>query len=370
MMNRREFLPAAVLAWDGLFVAKAKLRADEIPKEYQKPIDKGLEWLAKAQQRDGHWDATGGMYPVAMTAMSGMALLMEGSTLSDGKYSNHLRRAADWLMGVAQRNGVISPLNQLGRGYMHDHGYALLFLACLYGEEEEERRHRQLAGILTRAVEFTGKAQSSRGGWSYVSAHDSGDADEGSVTVTQMQGLRAARDAGIAVPKSILDKAMKYLENSTTDNGGVIYSLAQGGGRAAGQGRPALTAAAIACGFNAGDYQSPQAKKWLKFCQTHIQIPTAGRAGHDEYTHYYFAQALYVLGDDRYEKLFPQSRESERLTWSKYRKAMFDYLVRAQSSDGSWSGTGSWGHIGPVYATATALTILQLDRATLPIYQR
>ena len=49
---------------------------------------------------------------------------------------------------------------------------------------------------------------------------------------------------------------------------------------------------------------------------------------------------------------------------------MFDYLVRAQSSDGSWSGTGSWGHIGPVYATATALTILQLDKATLPIYQR
>ena len=55
-----------------------------------------MEWLAKAQQRDGHWDATGGMYPVAMTAMSGMALLMEGSTLSDGKYSNHLRKAADW----------------------------------------------------------------------------------------------------------------------------------------------------------------------------------------------------------------------------------------------------------------------------------
>ena len=79
---------------------------------------------------------------------------------------------------------------------------------------------------------------------------------------------------------------------------------------------------------------------------------------------------MYVLGDDRYEKLFPQSRESERLTWSKYRKSMFDYLIRSQSNEGSWSGAGSWGHIGPVYATATALTILQLDKATLPIFQR
>src|SRR5205807_895519 len=69
--------------------------------------------------------------------------------------------------------------------------------------------------------------------------------DEGSVTVTQMQGLRAARDAGIAVPRSILDKAMKYLENSTTDNGGVVYSLAQGS--RAGGARPALTAATVAC---------------------------------------------------------------------------------------------------------------------------
>ena len=32
----------------------------------------------------------------------------------------------------------------------------------------------------------------------------------------------------------------------------------------------------------------------------------------------------------------------------------------------------SWpqGYIGPVYTTATNLTILQLDRGTLPIYQR
>jgi hypothetical protein len=358
-----------MITW-AIFGSISNLRADEIPQEYQKSIDKGLEWLAKAQQRDGHWDATGGAYPVAMTGMAGMALLMEGSTLSEGKYSNNIRKAADWLMGVAQRNGVISPLNQLGRGYMHDHGYALLFLACLYGEEEDERRHKQLTGILTRAVEFTGKAQSTRGGWSYTSAHESGDFDEGSVTITQMQALRAARDAGIPVPKSILEKGMKYLENSTTENGGVIYSLAQVGGRAAGQGRPALTAAAISCGFSAGDYSSPQAKKWLKYCQTHIQIPSSGRTGHDEYTHYYYAQAMYVLGDDRYEKLFPQSRESERLTWSKYRKGMFEYLKGAQGSDGSWSGAGSWGHIGGVYATATALTILQLDKATLPIYQR
>ena len=344
------------------------LRGDEIPQEYQKPISKGLDWLAKAQHRDGHWEAAGGAYPVAMTALSGIAFLMEGSTLRTGKYAENVRRCADWLMSVSQRNGVISPINNMGRGYMHDHGYALLFLACAYGEEDDVNLRRKLEGILTRGVEFTGKAQSSRGGWTYVSCAEGNDGDEGSVTVTQLQALRAAKNAGIVVPKSIMDKAMKYLENSTTPDGGVVYSLGQG--RAAGGGRPALTAAAIACGFSSGQYDSPLIKKWFKFCQTNIPIAGVGRIGHDEYTNYYYSQALYMLGDDGYAKMFPQSRESERLTWSKYRKAMFTSLISMQSSDGSWSGSGSWGHIGPVYASAMALTIMQLDNGVLPIYQK
>src|SRR5205823_5180060 len=100
--NERASL-GAVLGCLALLGFSATATADEIPREYQKPIEKGLDWLAKAQQRDGHWDATGGVYPVAMTGMSGLALLMEGSTLTEGKYSNNIRKAADWLMGVSQR---------------------------------------------------------------------------------------------------------------------------------------------------------------------------------------------------------------------------------------------------------------------------
>src|SRR5256885_2066305 len=61
-------------------------RADDIPGEYRKAVAKGLEWLAKTQHRDGHWEANGGQYPTTMTALGGMAMLMEGSTLRDGRY--------------------------------------------------------------------------------------------------------------------------------------------------------------------------------------------------------------------------------------------------------------------------------------------
>src|SRR5262245_34783947 len=343
--------------------------ADEQSAQHKEAVRKGLDWVAKAQARDGHWEATGGQYPTSMTGLAGMALLMEGSTLRDGRYSQNVRRAVDWLMERAQRNGLIGNVanpTEAGR-YMYGHGFALLFLASAYGEEEDGERRKKLEDVLTRAVEFTGKAQSSYGGWYYLSAADCGDQDEGSVTITQVQALRAARNAGITVPTAIIDKAQKYLEKSTTDRGGVIYSLGRGGRAAAGGERPALTAAAVSCGFSAGEYSSPLVKKWIKYCNGVIRPMSAGasRMGHDEYTHYYYAQALYILGDDRFAKLFDKEiPHEERLTWSKYKKATFEYLLKSQSSDGSWSGTGSWGYIGPIYATSIYLTILQLENAT------
>src|SRR5262245_1855285 len=353
-----------------LVVSARPARADEVPAKVREAIDRGLKWFGDSQNRDGHWEANGGQYPTAMTALAAMTMLMEGSTLREGKYSDHLRRAVDWLMDRAQNTGQIGNPNNPTEAarYMYGHGFSLNFLACVYGEEEDADRRRKLEQVLTKAVEFTGKAQTNRGGWGYVSAADGSDFDEGSVTITQLQGLRAARNAGVVVPKSIIDKAVKYLKDCTTDRGGVIYSLASGG-RVLGGERPPLTAAAVACAFSAGDYEGDLAKKWIKFCQGAIPIDKTGRDsfGNWEYTHHYYAQAIYVLGDDRYAKMFPEVKNSaEHLTWSKYKEVVFDWLVSRQASDGSWNIS----YIGPVFSTSMVLTIMQLDNATLPIHQR
>src|SRR5262249_27654499 len=137
--------------------------------------------------------------------------------------------------------------------YMYGHGFATLFLASVYGDETEPKKRAQLKDILTRAVKYIGNAQSTQGGWFYTSKADGHDQDEGSVTITQMQALRACRNAGIPVPKEILNKGIDYLSKSTTPRGGVVYSLGRGGiGAPVGGERPALTAAAISCGFSAG----------------------------------------------------------------------------------------------------------------------
>ncbi len=131
-----------------------------------------------------------------------------------------------------------------------------------------------------------------------------------------------------------------------------------------------MTAAAIACLFSAGEYKDELVKRWFKYCQTAIPLNSGGaRLGHDEYTHLYYAQAVYILGDDGWEKMFGATPGDQRVTWSAYRKGMFDQLFQTQNGDGSWPGGGGFS-VGTVYSTAIYCIILQLDKGAVPFFQR
>src|SRR5947208_16221687 len=79
--------------------------AEDMPAKYREVVTKGLDYLAKSQNRDGHWEANGGQYPMAMTALAGTAMLMEGSTIRHGKYADRIRLAVDPCMIPSQPNG-------------------------------------------------------------------------------------------------------------------------------------------------------------------------------------------------------------------------------------------------------------------------
>src|SRR5262249_8211120 len=105
-MNRRQFV-AGVASGLALGQWAAVARADELSPEVPKCIERGFDWLVKQQARDGHWECNGGQYPPVMTALAGMALLMEGSTLREGRFCDRLRRAVDWLVDHTRSNGLI-----------------------------------------------------------------------------------------------------------------------------------------------------------------------------------------------------------------------------------------------------------------------
>lgn len=228
---------------------------------------------------------------------------------------------------------------------MHGHGFATMFLAEVYGNEEDLRRQLRIHDVLTRSVRLTERSQSRSGGWLYTPDQD---ADEGSVTVTQIQALRACKNAGIFVNPTTIRRAVKYIEQSANPDGGIRYSLMSGPSS-----RPAITAAAVATLYNAGEYDSPLALKCLAYCDRTIAVDAGGGGawGHYYYTHLYLAQARYQQGGD---------------DWLTYYRAISRRLLSLQKGDGSWLGDG----VGTCYGTAIALVILQLPYQYLSIYQR
>lgn len=308
-------------------------------------IDDGLAWLARSQTADGSWRSDGadaGGYPVAMTSLAAMAFVASGSTPTRGRFWRQVRSAVEFLLRCAEReNGLIhtpdDPVPMFG------HGFATLLLASVYGMEEDLHQQRRLKRALDRAVAVTAAAQSTAGGWIY--RPDQND-DEGSVTITQLQALRAARMAGIVVDRRVVDRAVSYVRRCQNEDGGVRYKL-----RGGPSSRPAITAAGVAVFYNAGIYDDAEfVDAAFRYCDRALAVRT-DTTGHHYYAHLYWSQARYQRGGSQ---------------WSDYFTAMASWLREQQRPDGSWLGDS----VGPVYGTAIALLILQLPYALVPIYQR
>ena len=310
-------------------------------------VIKGLDYLARMQAPNGSWQSTqdGSSYPTAMTSLAGMAFLANGNTTSRGPYLESIRKAVRFVVAQQTPSGLITVGEELGRP-MYGHGFSLLFLSCAYGMETDAKVREHIKEVVTKGIALTASGQSGAGGWIYWP----GGGDEGSVTVTQMQGLRAAHEAGLTVPKQTIAKAVHYLEMCKQPDGGICYSLASQG-----ESRPPISAAAICCLYSAGEYESPLAKACLNYVEKQMKPQLGsqlrGNWGHDFYMNLYAAQAFYQAGDKYWDEYFPPTR---------------DELVKMQKADGSWNSDG----IGPVFDTSVGLIILQLPYKFLPIYQR
>ncbi len=313
--------------------------------KWEEAIERGLKWVASDQSSLGHW--TAGTYPTAMTALAGTALICSGSTTTQGPYARHIRRAVDYLTTKSRSNGLIGDPQSDNR-YTYGHGFSMLFLSQILGEEEDADRREELIDILNRAVDFSGKAQTPSGGWGYVSAKDGNNFDEGSTTITQVQGLRGCRNAGIPVPSETIENAKQYIYSCKNADGGISYSS-----RNRGSSRPAITAAALATLYNAGDYDSKHVPEMLKYAKGTLHDMTSGGArsfGHWHYTYLYYSQVVYRQG---------------AAEWEPFRDALYKRIISEQSTNGGWAG-----NIGPIYVAACNLIMLQLDKAYLPVYQR
>lgn len=331
-----------------------------VPIDAKPCVAKGLKWLAEQQRDEGNWAGRADSQPVTTTATAGLALLMEGSTLRTGTYAPNLRRAVEWLEKLAQDNGALAGAHRTETVRpVPTHAHALLFLVCAYDVDDDGPRRERLRKLLEGAVKFAGDWQQRRGGWGPDAIRNG--AEDPVTTIDMLHALFAARKAGIDVPKAVTDKGAEYLDRSAQ-----IFRRGIPDDITFTTGQAHLSAGAAAALLM---HDGPRPGVFVR-CLRHLQTvtvpawptrPTTTTMS----THLHLARLTHALGENGLRQFDPDPR-ADRLKWSAYREKLFPTLVATQAEDGSWAETVP----GPVYGSAIALVILQMENDHLQAFSR
>ena len=331
-------------------------------KRRREAIRAGCEFIASKQNLGGSFGE--GRATVAITALSVLALMSEGSTDHRGRYRKQIHRGLTFLIKLIE----MKKPSRYPKGYffhaqdqdsrMHGQGFATLALACALGTSDGSRTDR-IRTALRLAIKCIEGAQALTGGFGYEPRP--GTDHEGSVTVGVAQGLRAARDAGLIVNDRVVKKGLTYLRKSQKGDGSFQYSLH----------RPhssyALTAAAMSSFFLYGHYEDKKGenriKKGLEYLRERLDRSGAQHSWY-YYGHFYAAWALWQWDGHTWAR-GPENQ------WGNWQAIVYpDLLSRQRGSDGSFEPFSGRFDYGPILTTAFAVLTLSIPDETLPVFQR
>jgi hypothetical protein len=361
--SRRQFLRLAAAggaagtlgftghAQDPLTPPGTETGAEYINNETQAAIDNGLRILSRLQFDGAFTDRNSGA-SVGITSLAALALMAGGHQPGRGRYGLNVSRAVDYVLGTAAGAvpGFLASDGGFGRSGQHawyGHGFGCLFLAEVCGMIPDPAKQKKVRNVLEQAAAYSVKSQNRDGGWRYEANPQMADV---SVTVAHMMALRAAKNAGVVVRKTVIDKGVEYIRGCKSHDGG--YSYMKGGGPSA----FARSAAAVVGLYSAGIYEGPEITSGLRYIQSYLpgrQYSTRDiPPGHYYYGQYYAGLAMWTAGGDHWPTWFPAIRD--------------ELLARSRQGNGRWLDM----QFGEAYATAMALIVLQLPNNYLPILQK
>lgn len=325
-------------------IAQNSNARDLITKDAQKAIDAALAYLAQVQAADGSWGAEQMRGSVAVTSLTGLAFLSGNHHPDRGAYGKLVTKALRYVLRQEQKDtpGFFHSA-KTAHGPMYGQGFAVLFLADAHGTITDMQLKSEVKKALTRAVKLLIDSQNNQGGWRYQPKPQDADV---SVTSCQVAALRAARDAGISVPKATIDKAIDYVKSCQHPTDGGFRYLPGGGPSGF-----ARTAAALTSLNRLGVMGGQAVDDGMNYLRR-IDLKSDAAQAHYFYGHYYAAKAMWYAGEDAFQKWYPTIR---------------DELLANLKEGNRWSQ----GMIAePQYCTAVALIVLQMPHGHLASLKR
>lgn len=334
-----------------LLAAGGRLQAlestEQLTPQAAAAVKKAVDWLAHSQKPDGTFPGTHGNSS-GVTGACAIALMSQGHLPGTGEYGVQTAKALKFILDTAQPDGLLYQQWMGGHGPMYFHGLATLSLAEAWGQSGD----RRLRETLRKAIDLICATQNSKGGWRYQPKIAD---DDLSVTVMQLMALRAARDAGMDVPKEVIDAGIEYVKachnpKGQGKDGGFGYTPGGGSGYA-------RSAAGVTSLQVAGDYRASEVVEGIEYLMSFKPL-TDKEVDNPEWRHYgmYYA----AMGIYQAQSLGAQGKR----WWATWYPAAVRDLLDRQQPDGHWKG--NW----EAYDTAMGILILTIPYRYLPIYQR
>jgi Prenyltransferase and squalene oxidase repeat len=329
---------------DGSQSAQNAAMANEITPELDSAIQRGLAFLITEQEPDGSFGSSRFGKNIAVTALSCIALMADGSLPGRGPYAKQVELGLEFVLSCSTETGLLA--SESANGPMYGHGFATLFLGEVYGMTRgggDTALSKRVHDALVKACTLIERSQNAEGGWRYNPVPYDADV---SVTICQIMALRSARNAGIEVPKEVIDKAVEYVRKCQNNDGGFRYQVQQGFSAWP------RSAAGVASLYYAGIYKDEVIDRGLSYLVDNAMpgSPNVQQA-HYFYGHYYAVQTMYLAGGE---------------SWATWWPAIRTELLNRQTNDGSWADPS----VGPSYGTSMALIVLQMPKRFLPIFQK
>jgi len=324
--------------WGGQSAQAAALPLDHVTPQTATAIEHGLKWLAARQVADGGFGRRGSYARnVGVCALAGTAFLSHrGMT---GPYRRQIQESIRYLTSRAQEDGFLVEADVKTHAPLYGHGYATMFLGQVFGESFDPR----VRDVLKAATQLILKLQNEQGGWCYTS--DPEDADV-SITTCQIMALFSAQQAGIAVPRSAIDRSVEFLRRCQNPDGGFRYRLNDPPESLFP--RSAAAVVALTCAGLQDDEVVQRGRDYLRQPHPPLELSPGQLAEYHFYGRFYATHAAWQAGKTEWDRWYPTVR---------------DELLSQQSSAGAWHDA----HIGDEYATAMALIVLQIPYGNVPL---
>ncbi|MDX2249366.1 MAG: hypothetical protein SF052_21455 [Bacteroidia bacterium] len=377
----------------------SSLTQNSDPDGTQAVIDKGFDWLVKAQFENGGWGAgthanQGLLDPKAVqvdpatTAFSAMALLRSGTTLREGKYKTELRKALDFLLNEVENSSeettnitsMVGTQPQVKLGQNIDVSMTSRFFTRILTYAEDDTalagRIREAQAKCLRKIQRAQNSDGSIQGGTWAGVLQSAVANI---------ALEEAAEAGYAVDSVTLVRSKDYQKMNMDASGAVVTD------RSAGVQLYSLSSTTRA---TAKSYQ--KAKEKLENARDEgifegsvpasAPIPVTEenlkKTGMDDAEvkavmedvrtnemarkQVQTDQVMVGYGNNGGEEFLSHMMTSESLVltggeeWSNWNKRMKNMMSGIQNPDGSWSGHHCI--TSPVFCTAAVLMTLTIDQ--------